>query len=600
MRISRAYQLFTLSIALLLLVTGLVSFLALGLQNETVRTERHRRNSYQLAHELLQSSEDLTRMARSFAATGNPVYEEHYQAILDIRNGKRPRPARYDSTYWHLAGIGRGPSEGVGETVALQELMRRERFTAAELSLLRQSQAQSDHLVSMEREALAAVKGFFDDGRGGFTVRRAPDAGYAVRILFGDEYVDEKAAIMAPIRQFMETVDRRTNSELLSYQRRLREQILLTLFLILVTFCAVCVKTIQTYRTVLYPVKRLLGNVGDVASGNYDARCVVDSSNEVGDLCEKFNDMALALQTDIARRKKAEEALQESLDTIHGLLESVDAGIVVVDPATHRIEQANSHAAALFGVPRPEIEGRPCHDFLCPTEKDRCPITDLALAFESRECSLRRADGSLVHILKSVKTIRLGGQERLLETFVDITKRKEAEEQVRHLANHDGLTGLSTMRLARDFLSKSLDRSRRNGSMTAVLFVDLDGFKAVNDDRGHDAGDRVLREVATRFLSCVRKSDTVARIGGDEFLVIVDDILESRGASGVADKIVGSLSSPVSIEGGDVRIGASIGIALFPADGDDPDALIKKADEAMYRVKKAGKNGFGFVTDPAG
>ena len=136
--------------------------------------------------------------------------------------------------------------------------------------------------------------------------------------------------------------------------------------------------------------------------------------------------------------------------------------------------------------------------------------------------------------------------------------------------------------------------------MTAVLFVDLDGFKAVNDDRGHDAGDRVLREVATRFLSCVRKSDTVARIGGDEFLVIVDDILESRGASGVADKIVGALSSPVSIEGGDVRIGASIGIALFPADGDDPDALIKKADEAMYRVKKAGKNGFGFVTDPAG
>ncbi len=600
MKISRTYKLFTFFIALLLTVTGLLSYLSLRIQRDTVRSERHRFRSFHLAHELLQSSEDLTRMARSYAATSDPVYETYYDTILDIRNGKRSRPVPYASTYWHLAGIGRGPAEATGETVALRDLLRREKFAAEELALLDDSQARSDHLVAMEEQAFAALKGLFDDGHGNLTVRRPPDPAFAVSLLFSEHYVDEKAAIMAPIQEFLVLIEKRTTAELLSHQLELRRQIRLTTALIAITLLAVFLKSLQTFRSVLAPLRRLLATVTDIASGHYAARCAVDSSNEVGELSARLNDMADALQTDIARREQAEGALQESLETIGGLLDGVDAGIVVVDPVTHVIEQVNPHAANLFGASQEDVRGRVCHDFLCPTEVGRCPITDLGKVDESRECTLRRVDGTSAHILKSVKTIRLGGHEKLLETFVDISKRKEAEEQIRYLATHDALTGLPVLQLARDLLLKSIHRSDRTGNMTAVLFLDLDGFKAVNDTLGHGSGDQVLEEVAGRLLSCVRKSDTVARIGGDEFLVIVDDVHDHEVASRIAETLVGVLSRPMTVDGHEARVGASVGIALYPADGQDLDELIKRADQAMYGVKKAGKNGVAFAAPPAG
>ncbi len=259
--------------------------------------------------ELFQSSEELTRMARSYVSTGNPLYEENYYAILDIRNGKRPRPANYDATYWHLPGVEKGKSTPHGEQVALQELMRREHFTDEEFALLKESQANSDHLVNMEQRAFAAMKGLYDDGRGNYTVKRLPDSAYAVGLLFSEKYFEEKAAIMAPIKQFMQTIDKRTNAKLLSLQSRLRQQIIFTVLLISMTLFVVLLKTIHTFRSVLSPVKRLLGKVNEIASGNYDARSVVDSSNEIGELCMKFNEMAGALQTDIIMRRQADEAM---------------------------------------------------------------------------------------------------------------------------------------------------------------------------------------------------------------------------------------------------------------------------------------------------
>ena len=599
LKISRAYKLFAVTIIVLLVITAIASFYALKIQNAIIYSEHHRLRSVLLAYELFQSSEDLTRMARSYVSTGNPTYEENYYAILDIRNGTRPRPADYDATYWHLTDVGKGKSMSYGEKVALQELMRREHFTDKEFALLKESQAQSDHLVNMEKQAFAAMKGLYDDGRGNYTAQREPDPAYAVNLLFSEKYSDEKAAIMAPIQQFMKMIDKRTNAQLLSFQSSLRQLILLTTLLISITLFVVLLKTIHTFQSVLYPVKRLLGKVNEIASGNYDARCVVDSSNEIGELCVKFNGMADALQTDIIKRRQAEEALLESLDTIRGLLDSVDAGVVVVDPVSHVIEQANSHAANLFGAGPQEITGHICHKYLCPNEIGSCPITDLGQELDSKECSLLRADGSSFYILKSVKKIRIGGEEKLLETFLDISKRKEAEEQIRYLATHDTMTGLPVMRLAKDFLSKSMHRSRRNKKMTAVMFIDLDGFKAVNDNFGHDAGDYVLKQVAHRLLSSVRESDTVARVGGDEFLLIADDIHISQDASRIAGKIIDVVSRPININGNQAAVGASIGIALYPSDGEDMDELIKKADEAMYRIKKAGKNGFVFVNQPA-
>lgn len=177
----------------------------------------------------------------------------------------------------------------------------------------------------------------------------------------------------------------------------------------------------------------------------------------------------------------------------------------------------------------------------------------------------------------------------------DITARKQTEEQIKHFATHDLLTDLPGMRLAKDRLSVALNMAHRHKKAVAVMFIDLDGFKVVNDTLGHDAGDFMLKQVAQRMLSCVRETDTVARVGGDEFLIIATEIHAPENAAQIAEKVIRTISKPVIFNEQQAVVGASIGIALFPDHGEDMDKLIKLADEVMYKVKNAGKNGFRFV-----
>ena len=173
--------------------------------------------------------------------------------------------------------------------------------------------------------------------------------------------------------------------------------------------------------------------------------------------------------------------------------------------------------------------------------------------------------------------------------------KKLAEERMYHMATHDGLTDLPNLRLAMDRLSMALSEARRRKTMAAVMFIDLDGFKAVNDTLGHDAGDRVLKQVARRLLSCVRETDTVSRVGGDEFLVVATGLHTPENAAPMAEKILQLVSQPFISNGQQPVISASIGIAFYPDHGEDRDQLIKLADEAMYQIKKSGKNGYSFA-----
>jgi diguanylate cyclase (GGDEF)-like protein len=145
----------------------------------------------------------------------------------------------------------------------------------------------------------------------------------------------------------------------------------------------------------------------------------------------------------------------------------------------------------------------------------------------------------------------------------------------------------------------ALSLSRRNGSAAALMFLDLDGFKEVNDSYGHDAGDALLREIAKRLRSSLRETDTVARSGGDEFLLVITDLQSPESVTGTAGKILRALMAPFVFNGFPLSVGASIGISLFPRDSEDIDELIKLADEAMYRVKATGKNAFGFSSRAA-
>jgi diguanylate cyclase (GGDEF)-like protein len=178
---------------------------------------------------------------------------------------------------------------------------------------------------------------------------------------------------------------------------------------------------------------------------------------------------------------------------------------------------------------------------------------------------------------------------------IEIEEREKITAELHFLANHDALTGLPSLRLCKDRLNQSLAEARRNHQASAVMFLDLDGFKEINDRYGHEFGDSVLRESAARITAEIRETDTVARIGGDEFVIILSSLPEKSIANRIADSLVAAIAQPVCVGAIEVAISASIGISLYPDHGVTAEELIRSADKAMYRVKRDGKNSFGFV-----
>jgi diguanylate cyclase (GGDEF)-like protein/PAS domain S-box-containing protein len=179
----------------------------------------------------------------------------------------------------------------------------------------------------------------------------------------------------------------------------------------------------------------------------------------------------------------------------------------------------------------------------------------------------------------------------------EIAERKQAEERARHLADHDALTGLPNRRLLEDRLTQALALSYRNRQQTAVMFIDLDRFKTINDSLGHSIGDLLLKEIAQRLVKQLRIGDTICRIGGDEFVVVLPEVKRSSDVAQVAQKVIEQLSQPVLIEERELTVTPSIGIAVFPEDGRDAETLIRNADAAMYHAKEMGRANYQFFTE---
>jgi diguanylate cyclase (GGDEF)-like protein len=231
---------------------------------------------------------------------------------------------------------------------------------------------------------------------------------------------------------------------------------------------------------------------------------------------------------------------------------------------------------------------------------------DLALGYGLRACwstPILSLDGTVLGSFAMYhKTIHHPQQaerdliERATYSAGIAIQQYRTHERIQHMAHYDALTDLPNRTLLEDRLNQAIVQARRDQYSVGVLFLDLDHFKHVNDSLGHHVGDALLQEVARRFCACVREGDSVARLGGDEFVISLSRLTDGHDAAQVAQKVVDALSSPILVGHHDLRIGASIGISLYPEDGDNADALLRAADTAMYEAKDKGRNNYQFFT----
>ncbi|WP_425999103.1 putative bifunctional diguanylate cyclase/phosphodiesterase [Caulobacter sp. DWR1-3-2b1] len=283
------------------------------------------------------------------------------------------------------------------------------------------------------------------------------------------------------------------------------------------------------------------------------------------------------------------------------VVEAMPSMVFVKRADDHRYVLLNRAGEKTLGFSRAEVIGRTDADFhpaehaAVYLERDR----EVLKSGEVRvieEDLVPRKDGSLA-ILRT-KKIAIndadGRPEYLLGVSEDIADRKRAEAQIARLAHYDPLTELPNRVLFQKDLSEALARRSRTGDQLAVHFIDLDRFKTVNDTLGHPLGDALLRIAAERLRSCVREGDTVARLGGDEFAVVQSGLTDLAGATKLAERVVEAMAAPFDLQGHQVMIGASVGVAVAPSDGDDADELLKKADMALYRAKADGRGAFHF------
>ncbi|MDB5839751.1 MAG: hypothetical protein JWQ23_1703 [Herminiimonas sp.] len=298
------------------------------------------------------------------------------------------------------------------------------------------------------------------------------------------------------------------------------------------------------------------------------------------------------------QRQQTEAALRESEAHFRALVEQASDSFYVHD-FEGRFIDVNQRGCDCLGYTRSELLSMSLADIDVdlPIQKLKGllgPITPGApIALESRH---RHRDGTVFPVEMRIGPIEINGNQHLLSLVRDVTERKELQDHIQHLAYHDPLTNLPNRAMFNRHLSHALIQARRYSKGLAVLFIDLDRFKNINDTLGHDAGDRLLQEMARRLSASLRSGDLVARLGGDEFVVLIEEVSDSSRVIQVARQILGALVKEYPLDGQLIHITASIGISTFPEDGRDEFSLMKHADVAMYRAKDGGKNNFQFYS----
>ena len=457
-----------------LVVSVFVFAIYVFLEHQTERANELRYQSLSLAHELRQSSDDLTRMVRSYVITGDRLYKQNYQEILDIRDGKKPRPVRYQDIYWDLIlADDRRPRPYGVQAIPLLQQMRQAGFTEGEFAKLALAKANSDALTGTEFAAMKLVE----------STNPATEANRskAILMLHDAAYHQAKADIMRPINEFANMSDQRT-----------------------------------------------LDRVHTLANAATLARAA-------------FIFLGLLLFFMLWRAYRILHAtLGGSPDQLHARITHLGSG-----------------------------------DF-----------------------------SSAIPVAKGMENSVLGWLSETRNELVRIeADRKAAEDKIHSLAFYDPLTNLPNRRLLNDRLTQMMAAGKRSGRYAALMFLDLDNFKSLNDTQGHNVGDLLLIEVARRISRCVREMDTIARFGGDEFVVMLGELDMDQAkaitqAGFVAEKIRITLAEPYILtleQDGNTRTiehhcTVSIGVVMFNNHEISGEDILKRADVAMYQAKEGGRN----------
>ncbi len=541
----------------------------------------------ELAEDLRQSSDDLAGMARAYIATGNPLYLQYFQDILDIRNGEKTRPENYNGTYWSfvLAGYNMPKPQEV-KAMSLLELIKQESFTELELSKLLTAKLKSDDLAKFE---LLAMKNINKDGVIDSLAQKK-----STELLNSKSFLLSKAEIMAPILDVTRTSNQRTYQEFNASQTT-SERLGYLLFSFVLGFILLLIRSYVLLR------RQLGGSIEDVQL--LISEMGVSDSDPLhlkdGSVLEWLTSKQKLLLQDDQERK-----IQEKSTMISSIVFESQQGMMITDDEG-KLLRVNSAFTAITGYSMQEVIGKNPGILKSGLQK-RSFYTEIFNTIRkngswSGELWYKRKNGEIYpvnQIITEVKDVN-GWVTNYVGNFTDISVSKSAAEEIERLAFYDVLTDFPNRRLLINRAQLALSNSIRKAEHGSFLFLDLDHFKTLNDTLGHEYGDMLLRKVANRIASCVRENDTVARMGGDEFVVLLEGLSGRPLVAGaqtklIADKILKSLSRPYQLNTHEYNCSDSIGATLFKGTTVSVEKLLLQADIAMYQAKDTGRNNLRF------
>jgi diguanylate cyclase (GGDEF)-like protein/PAS domain S-box-containing protein len=365
----------------------------------------------------------------------------------------------------------------------------------------------------------------------------------------------------------------------------------------LLAFLLVVYLSVSIYYAIVGGIRSIARSARAFADGDLNTRIKLDTRDELSWVGDSFNEMADGFNAMLETHREDEARLRATIETAMDAVVQINADGIITG--------WNSQTEKVFGWTREEAIGQALHKTIIPPQYREAHLRGMTHFLASGEGAMLNSrvellglhrDGHEFPVELSITAVKAAGKYEFNGFIRDITRQKKSEEMIWNQANFDTLTGLPNRHMFYDRLTQDIKKAHRAGLKTALLFIDLDKFKEVNDTLGHSMGDILLQEAGRRISGCVRETDTVARLGGDEFTVILAELADTGSVERIAENILQIMAKPFRLNDEMAYVSASIGITLHPNDATEAEDLLKNADQAMYAAKNGGRNRFSYFT----